>query len=949
MIKEFYKKALPSTGIYCVATIDPIDKTTKHKFVESIDDLESFVSSKKNTKTNIFVAMSSFKGYSRKADEAKSVRSFFVDLDVGEGKGYDTKQDALDAIDTFIEANELPPPVRIDSGGGVHAYWLFDKDIPADEWKPYAEKFKNFCLSHGLNIDPVVTADLARILRCPDTFNQKTEPPTPTKVIGTEMPIYSFDEFKDFLGEIVQSQDDILASIPRGNLSEEQRKAAKLDNYQTKFSDLAIKSLNGEGCNQIKFILENSKNLTEPVWRAGLSIAVNCSDGDEAIHVMSEDHPGYTRDATIRKTILPDGSRLKPYYCKTVEDVNPGGCEGCAFKTKVNTPINIGKELQTVPPSEHAVVHTPDPKTGTVTTALKTLPEELYPFVYGKNGGIYYLIAEEDDDGNITKQKSVIVSLYDIYPIKRIFSVADGECLLMKAMLPNDPEREFLLPIKHVYALDKFKELIASNGVLFNPGNKEVGYLMSYIIKWGQYLMNKSPAEVMRMQMGWTPNRESFVIGATEYLRDGKEVSSPTSPLCRGIAKHLSTAGTYEAWKEAANKLNTPSLELHAFTMLTGFGSALMDYTSTSGVTICLTGESGAAKTGALYAALSVWGNPKDLSVLEATENGMTGRYLGLHNIPFGLDEVGNILPKTLSQLIHKISQGKSKIRMQASVNAERDHEMSASLVAIFTSNQSLYDKLVTLKKDPNGEVARLIELTVRKPEAFRNDSALGRDIFDQFRFNYGWAGPEFIKGVYQLGESGISKAVDKWCLRFKKNFGEDTAYRFYENVVSVAMTAGEITNAAGITQFDLERIYHKIVAEMVAIRDNVVKVNSVNYESILSDYINRNQTGILAFKDNKIVMEPRTSFVIRVENDSHTMYISKTEFDKYLHEMSISTKEFIFQIMALGIDIDAGKSSVKRMSAGWKDVGKSTTRVYKIDLNTIPGAVKGFDSDSSD
>ena len=949
MIKEFYKKALPSTGIYCVATIDPIDKTTKHKFVESIDDLEKFVTSKKDTKTNIFVAMSSFKGYSRKADEAKSVRSFFVDLDVGVGKGYDTKQDALDAIDTFIEANELPPPVRIDSGGGVHAYWLFDKDVPADEWKPYAEKFKNFCLSHGLNIDPVVTADLARILRCPDTFNQKTEPPTPTKVIGTDMPIYSFDEFKNFLGEIVQSQDDILASIPRGNLSEEQRKAAKLDNYQTKFSDLAIKSLNGDGCNQIKFILENSKNLTEPVWRAGLSIAVNCSDGDEAIHMMSEDHPGYTRDATIRKTILPDGGRLKPYYCKTMEEVNPGGCEGCAFKTKVNTPINIGKEFQPAEPVVETVVQQIQVHSESkALTRLNGLPQELQPFVYGKNGGIYYMPPiEYDGDGVPIPKEPTIVSLYDIYPVKRIFSVSDGECLLMKAMLPNDPEREFLLPIKHVYALEKFKEVIASNGVLFNPGNKEVGYLMSYIIKWGQYLMNKSPAEIMRMQMGWTPNRESFVIGATEYLRDGKEVSSPTSPLCRGIAKHLSTAGTYEAWKEAANKLNTPSLELHAFTMLTGFGSALMDYTSTSGVTICLTGESGAAKTGALYAALSVWGNPKDLSVLEATENGMTGRYLGLHNIPFGLDEVGNILPKTLSQLIHKISQGKSKIRMQASVNAERDHEMSASLVAIFTSNQSLYDKLVTLKKDPNGEVARLIELTVRKPEAFRNDSALGRDIFDQFRFNYGWAGPEFIKGVYELGESGISKAVDKWCLRFKKNFGEDTAYRFYENVVSVAMTAGEITNAAGITQFDLERIYHKIVAEMVAIRDNVVKVNSVNYESILSDYINRNQTGILAFKDNKIVMEPRTSFVIRVENDIHTMYISKTEFDKYLHEMSISTKEFIFQIMALGIDIDAGKSSVKRMSAGWKDVGKSTTRVYKIDLNTIPNDVKGLDSES--
>jgi len=947
MIKEFYKKALPSTGIYCVATIDPVAKITKHKFVESIDDLESFVESKKNTKTNIFVALSSFKGYSRKADEAQAVKSFFVDLDVGEGKGYDTKEDALDAIDKFIEANELPPPVRIDSGGGVHAYWIFDKDVPADEWKPYAEKFKTFCLSNGLNIDPVVTADLARILRCPDTFNQKTDPPIPTKLLGNDIPVYSFEEFKNFLGEVAQSQDDIIASIPKGKLTEDQRKAAKLDNFETSFKELGDRSLKDQGCNQLKFIINNAATLTEPVWRAGLSIAVNCNDGEKAIHWISEEHPGYNYEATIKKTILPTGDRLGPYFCKTFEDVNPGGCEGCAFRGKITTPINIGKELKTVAPSENAVVHTPDPVTGNVLTKLKTLPQELYPYVYGMNGGIYYMTEHKDEHNNIIKNP-ITVSLYDIYPIKRIFSVADGECLLMKATLPNDPEREFLLPLKHVYAVDRFKETIASNGVLFNPGNKEIMYLMNYIITWGQYLMNKNSAEVMRMQMGWTPNRQSFVIGGTEYLRDGTDVSSPTSPLCRGIAKHLQPMGTFEAWKEAADKLNLPSLELHAFTMLAGMGSALMDYTSTSGVTLCLTGESGAAKTGALYSALSVWGNPKDLSVLEATENGMTGRYLGLHNIPFGLDEVGNILPKTLSQLIHKISQGKSKIRMQASVNAERDHEMSASLVAIFTSNQSLYDKLTTLKKDPNGEVARLIEMMVRKPDVFKDDAHLGREIFDQFRFNYGWAGPMFIKAIYKTGELGVSKLLDQWCLRFKKDFGEDTAYRFYENVVAVAMTSGEISNAAGITKFDLDRVYRRIVGEMIAIRDNVVKVNSVNYESILSDYINRNQSGILAFKDNKITMEPRMALVIRVENDINMMYISKTEFDKYLTEGGVSTKEFLFQINALGIKVDASRSAVKRMSSGWKDIGKSVTRVYKIDLTTMPNVHLG-DEDNAE
>lgn len=933
MIKEFYKKALPSTGVYCIATIDPVVKVTRHKFVENIDELESFVESKRNTKTNIFVALSSFNGYSRKAEEAKAVKSFFVDLDVGEGKGYESKEDALDAIDKFVLDNELPPPVRIDSGGGVHAYWLFDQDVPATEWKPYAEKFKNFCLSHGLNIDPVVTADLARILRCPDTFNQKTDPPIPTKVLDSNIPIYSFDQFKNFLGEVTQSHDDLIASLPKTGLSEDQRKMMKLDNFQSKFSDIAIKSLQGKGCNQIKFILENARTLSEPLWYSGLSIAQHCSDRDTAIHMMSEEHPGYNREATIRKA---QATQDKPHSCETFNNVNPGGCEGCPFKGKITNPLALGKELQTAQPVEETVLQQiQDPVTSKSMTRLNGLPQELQPFVYGKNGGIYYLPPMEyDSDGAPIPKEPIIVSLYDVYPTKRIFSVADGECLLMKAMLPNDPEREFLLPLKHVYAVERFKEVIASNGVLFNPGNKEVGYLMSYIIKWGQYLMNKSSAEVMRMQMGWTPNRESFVIGATEYTRKFEDISSPTSPLCKGIAKHLTTAGTYDEWKIAANKLNKPSLELHAFTMLAGFGSALMDYTSTSGVTICLTGESGAAKTGALYSALSVWGNPKDLSVLDATENGMTGRYLGLHNIPFGLDEVGNILPKTLSQLIHKISQGKSKIRMQASVNAERDHEMSASLVAIFTSNHSLYDKLTTLKKDPNGEVARLIEMTIRKPSVFRDDAALGREIFDSFRFNYGWAGPEFIKALYKTGEQGISEMIDRWCLRFKKDFGDDTAYRFYENLVAAAMTSGEIANQANITTFDIERIYKLVVFEMIAIRDHVVKVNSVDYESVLSDYVNKNQSGILAFADNKIMMEPRMAFVIRVENDNDTMWISKTEFDKYLNEMSISKKEFLYQMQLSNIEISQEK---KRMNAGWKDFSKSGTSAYKLNMATLP------------
>jgi hypothetical protein len=337
-----------------------------------------------------------------------------------------------------------------------------------------------------------------------------------------------------------------------------------------------------------------------------------------------------------------------------------------------------------------------------------------------------------------------------------------------------------------------------------------------------------------------------------------------------------------------------------------------------------------------------VWGNPKDLSVLEATGNGMTGRYLGLHNIPFGLDEVGNIQPKDLSQLIHKISQGKSKIRMQASINAERDHEMSASMVAVFTSNHSLYDKLTILKKDPNGEVARLIEFSIRKPQIFKDDATMGREIFDKFRFNYGWAGRDFVFNLYKYSDSEVLKMMEAWVTRFRKDFGEDTSYRFYENLVSSTLTAGEIAVKAHIVDYDLDRMYEKIVGEMISIRDNVVKVNEVNYESLVGEFINVNLQNILSFKDNRVVQEPRGPLVIRAEMDNNLIYLSRPDFRKYLSENMVSTREFTFHMEKAGIKV---KESKKRMGTGWKDAnGSVTVMAYAFSLDKFQDIIEKID-----
>lgn len=951
MLKEFYLKALPEYGTYCVS--GSIPSTGKdilfNKFAESIDEVLNLIEQIKNKNNHTFVALGSYNGHSRTKENCIAYRSLYIDLDVGldkaeDGKGYASKENALIALHEFLDVNELPPPVIIDSGTGIHAYWLFKESVPFAEYLPVAKKFKEFVLSQ-LYADRAVMADGGRIMRCPNTFNYKTNPPSPSKFISDAIYQYSFSAFKDFLGTSQEDiETDIFASVSKG-LDDDTRALLKLDNYNYTFSELVKRTFNGTGCNQIKNLLINSKTVSRDLWAGGLTIAVVCTDGNTAIHKMSEDYEGYDY-ATTHSTAH---SFEKPRTCEWFHSNAPEICNECQFKGKIKSPISLARELKIAP--ELSTELTKEE----LSVAIKPIfPGFLKPFVRGENGGIYFVPPPKiDKDGVSHSEDPVLVIPHDLYPIQRLYSHMDGECLTMRLLLPNDGIREFLLPMKDVYAQDKFKTIMAGQGVLYNPAM--INHLTQYIIKWGQYMVEKIQADIMRMQMGWTEDRvdkdlwakKSFVIGNKEIQIDGTERVAASSPYVRGIAKLLTPNGSYERWQESANKLNYEGLELHAFIMLGGFGSTLMPYTSTSGVAVSLLGRSGCAKTGALYSALSVFGNPKDLSIFDATDNGMTGRYLGLHNLMLGVDEIGNKDPKVLSQLIHKVSHGKAKIKMQASVNAEREYEQSASLIATFTTNESIYNKLEGLKASPDGEVARLIEFFVRQPQILSGieGSIIGRQIFDAFRFNYGHAGPIFIKEVLKLGDQYILDTMDYWSNRFAKDFNvSDSVYRFYENLIQANMTAGTIAVNAGIINIDLERVYKSVIQEMIYIKEKVVGVNKIDYQSILGDFINKNISNILIIKEGKIAMEPRGQLLARVETDKGLLQVSRTMFKKYLAENNISSREFEAGMRVL--KILAPSDSRVRLTAGWKSA-VSLEPVWCYVFNTqFPTEWESLDAD---
>lgn len=942
-MKKFYEKVLPKQGVYCAGGIAP-DGKTQHRYAETIPALLSEIEKLKSRGVNVYVTPATFTAYRRVSKNCAFVRSFFIDLDVGnDAKKYPSKEVALEALQKFLDEQDFPPPIYVDSGTGIHAYWAFDEDIPGEEWVQYARKFKDYISAH-LKIDPVCTADMARLMRAPGSLNLRHDPPREVKVWG-EFNEYDFGAFKELLGAPSTELDEkvaerptaaplpeVLRGVQQGADDDTKAVGKPLDeNFEYLFQIIAEKSLEGGGCNQIKNILVNAKTLSEPLWFAGLGVAQFCADAETAIHMMSEDHDEYTPEATDRKVNQRSVKPTGPITCTYFASLAPEHCEGCPHRGKITTPKQLGKNLRTGTPPDEVRAEVVGEE-GAKAPETLTFPPELFPFIRAGNGGIYYQPPPKVVKDVKIKEDPIQLTPHDLYPIKRMYSPLDGECLTVRNLLPKDPRREFLLPMKYVYAADKLREILATHSVFPNPDH--IPHFMNYFVKWGQHLLNVQEAENMRMQMGWTENKDAFVLGNYEIRPDGNEYPAPSSPYVKGIAKLLERQGSYDVWKASANCLNQEGFEVHAFVLLCGFGSVLMNMTSTTGVTLCLTGPSGAAKTGALYGALSAWGNPKGLSVFDATDNGFMQRYIGLHNLPFGLDEVSNREPKEISYMVHRISHGKGKIRLQASVNAERVMEMDASMIAIWTSNQSSYDKLEQFKEDPDGEAARLIEIDLSKPPLLVAHPDMGEKIFDPFRHNYGWAGPDFVKHLYKNDKSfeKSRQYMAQWKQKFHDDFGHLTEYRFYENLIQSTMTAGEILRDAGIVKYDLLRIYNVMMHELISIRDRTVKVNRKDYKAVVGEFMLQNHMGALILNEGRVVAEPRHAFVMRIVVDEEMCYVSKSEFKKFLAGKQIGSRAFEKALEADKILTFNGR---QRLSNGWK-----------AGMNTPPIAVYGFKAD---
>lgn len=288
---------------------------------------------------------------SRESSNIFSVKVLKLDLDIAKNDSskYPSKKDAVEKLLGFCDATSFPFPVLIDSGNGVHAYWILSTPLMPELARKYSAMLKAIVAGFGLKTDPSVTADISRLLRLPGTMNFKnTDNPKPV-VLRSEIVehdtvtiLTKLDGLHAKVADRKRETDLITSLLPDsprpahlGATTDNEAIPRPVHRLPKRFSILLDRSRTGTGCNQIRDIYENQHSTGYDRWRSGLSIAYFCSDGAEAIHAISQNHPQYMREDTVSKA----ESIAAPHKCATFAAQQPGLCTGCPHQGRIHTPI----------------------------------------------------------------------------------------------------------------------------------------------------------------------------------------------------------------------------------------------------------------------------------------------------------------------------------------------------------------------------------------------------------------------------------------------------------------------------------------------------------------------------------------------------------------------------------------------------------------------------------
>ena len=887
--------------------------------VEELDKKDTF---------NLYHACASYENEFIEIDGARKMRnpanygrakSLWIDLDCGKdkaakGDGYLTKMDAVKAILTFCKTNEFPEPMIVDSGNGIHCYWPFTKAVKPEVWQPMANALKAVLAHHHVLADPTVTADMSRILRPAGATNRKRDP----KPVVVKRAVAELDP-KDLWGRLKWL-------VTEASLKPEAVRVVTDDINDDLTAHTAIEipssaELTAERCNQVAMMRDTQGDVSYDHWRGVIGIIKFSTEGVELAHKWSERRAetGHSNtDVDVRYNTW--GSA--PTTCEFFSRCNPEGCAGCEAKRvneKLKTPLVLGRFMEQSVESIAIVEVEGD----TEETEIK-IPA--LPLGYKFSNGV--MCRELKDKSDIMVAYPFSRNLF--YPTRRIRKENGEFSLGYRVHLPRNKVRDFELDTNLVNAPQKLMDGLGKYEITTTNNKDALMHLSAYVRDYLEKLKEETEEVNTLTEFGWRDNYQDFLVGNRLYHSDGtvREVFVGGKAHSQ-LSLYPKPRGSMEDYAKALNFLYAGQGQEHwQYAITSGFGSLLTPFSDSlyKGCILSLWGnQTSRGKTTVCHAALYAFGNAQKMTIngsKGATVNALHNMFGALQNLPMLIDEATHIEQKEFSALAYSVSNGEERKRLSSS--ATKGLQMadagSWALTPYMTANKDMLSLLASENGNTEAEAVRLIQIHI--DSYTRKDFEPGEVVsaMKEIEANMGSAGDVFIRHLV-TNLADVREMLGRWESRYNTAVS-DPKYRKYRSHGSCTLTAAEITNKLGITQFDLEALYNFSITLFTDLGITIAENNTVSPEDALGMMLNELQSRFIVTSEYRKANHPQglqtpirqvngtpagryvtgTVGVKHPEEHAGRVYVVRKEAHDWCEEKRLNLKEILAYASDVGI-----------------------------------------------
>ena len=852
---NFLNAVLPKEGVKCWVGIS--QNGVAQGFCPTTEKLAAKLLEISARGDDAYFACATYKtATTRRAANADRIKAFWQDIDCGVGKPYATQDDGLRALDEFCARCSIDIPGVVRSGYGLHAYWVLDRELTGDEWRPVAERLKLLCTQHGFAADPARTADAASILRPPGTKNYK-DPLNPRDVEVDDFELFKEINYEDFYSALFSVSG---THSPRRAVVESPKK----------YTSALAAGLN-TGFDVDAVVNEGGRNdaLHKAVW-----------------HFLGK---GFSVEDTWRMAI--DYGRLKCVPALPEDEI-----QRCTEKS-----IRGWLEKQPAP-----AVAVPDD--------LPKLPRS-----FRWAGGALFFDAQEEDDSGKEITIPHCLSDRPVY-LKALSGVEgefrqENACVMMTRH-PTKGMQEFTLSMEQVYSND-WRAEVSKRGVTINSGKDK--FFKTFMIE-SERMARTMPEVIQYNQMGWKDNYTSFLVGSDLIKPDGTIVKAASTPKMQQFANFMRPRGTFDGWQAPATKFTMAGGEPWLACLVSSFASVLIPFCLDEGNGGCVlsvrTEESGFGKTPTVQAVSSVWGEMSACRVTGTyTWNRSQTELVHRKHITQVEEEMPMADGMIVAKHIKDFTSGTSKGRLNSRGEIVGEPEYFQTIMMVM-SNMSLYD-IVKQHDEPMSR--RIFQICPeRPPEALLSNLGaitreMGRNCGHAARRVLSYlVQPAVMEcALYELrGKSLENLGATQY--RYRSLLASEAPDRYIIALLAANDFMSTILNKSGVLEFEPARLMEYFVAQakLITVGGELAGQGGmpkyVGYLSrFLTDHSNCQITVMAAHRHGMEQIPKRLPTgqpVIRKEEAPHTMYITTHAIKSWATKNKINVDEMYSALKLLGI-----------------------------------------------